>query len=90
MPFALGCSLFTPSACVASAPLQDFFFSLTGHPAPRLYELSQFCLHMHFFPDSFSAQSLGWEIGEPTTIKHRNNSMLTHMFLSLPCFFYKA
>ena len=92
-PVSLGCLC---SSCTGFSFFLFFFFfsSLTGHPAPRLYELSQFCLHMHFFqPFLLSAQSPGWEIGagEPTVINPRNNSLLTHSFgvFYFGCFFLR-
>lgn len=52
MPCALGCSPLSLEPPLLLLLLLSFFFypsSLTGHPATQLYELSQFCLHMHFF-----------------------------------------
>lgn len=66
---AVSCSPLTPSACVA---LEDFF-SLTGHPAPRHWEL----LLAHALFPTLSAQSPGWA--------RNSDFMLTHMlgFLTL-------
>lgn len=80
---SLPCSLFTPSASQLRILCRILFFflhSLTGHPAPRLDELSQFVLAYALFPQTFSAQAPC--AGEPT-VGVEYNSMFTHTSDSL-------
>lgn len=50
-----------PLLCLYSARLLSFF-PWTGHRAPRLrlYELSQFCWHTHFFPPANPMCAIAW------------------------------
>lgn len=83
MSFALGCSPFSPSACVASVPLEDFFSSLTGHPAP-LWTFS-FLLAHALFPRRF-LRSL-------QVVRRRtqwNTGMIVVLCLTHSCWDYKS